>query len=1400
MILQNLTETNRIKKGGSIAKRQFQLGALLLFLMNSTILSAGDQNLVKEDFSDEKQQHQYGVITSLTGYFNHNRIKSSSEKNTNLKNNLGDGSSNWSNNRPNVDIFKNVWVDGVQQKKNIYINNRILKSGTHGLRTYGAETDVENINQIIVSNSLNIKPGMNSTKDSVNFKDGQITSGVYKDYIFGALIEKNSHFINNGTIETDGKTGGIFLDSGSKLENNGSLIGNADVGIYSSGADTLATNKLEGKIKFTGNNGMFSNHGATSINEGEISNVGNTGMLAGEGSTIINKGLISNNALDGMNGRKGSTIINEGTIANSMANGIYGRGEGTKILNKGTIINDGANGIFAAGNNLKVINEGVVANKNIFGIYIGNGAKGVNKGEVSNLGDFGIFAFGTNTLITNSGIVANSEHHGMSSSSGGVVINNGTIANKKDHGMSAEGTGSYAINEKDILNEGSFGMSSSNGAVQINKGNISNKVDYGMSASSGSIAINEGIVNNGNYYGLSAEGEGSRAINNNVISNKGNIGMTSSNKGIAINKGEISNGGSYGLSSSGFGSTAINDGIISNKKMFGISAQNGAKIINNGRVSNNSLYGMVAINGGVVNNRGEVSNKSDWALCASGKDSIAINDGVINNPTNDSMIALAGGIILNNTGRASKYMRTDGVNSLGINLGTISFSGPVGMKASHGGEAINKGTISNTGIYGMVADSDGKISNLGDIKNIGDNGMYAVGVNSIAINEGTVANEGIFGVIASSGANAINRGTIANNGVYGLVATKGNSKAINVGEIKNNGDYGLRATDGGIVINEGVINNIGTYKMYAEDPGSVAVNRGIINVDSDGQIAMFARLQGAIINDTTGKIYLNSTNGIGMVANGAGSYIKNDGEIYLGGTSGTIITGANYTAEDSNGNKAMLLDNGATLTNTNTIEITMNRDLSSTIPNSGIKVTNDSEIINAGNFIVKGDLDSKTIVDSTSKFIVESGTIEADSIVGDYYMSSTPTKGTYEDTIQVNDLFKTDNMNANIYSNSAMYDAKLNSSNSLNSFGVELSRKNFNSLIKNHSYASYLENNYTATGTKEKTRLYDIYKGIDTNEKLNLAVNNTFGDSIYPTLIKQTFDMVKSNNKRIKDEVLNFPSIDETRYIGFANYLDSDIKLDGDQSDYSSRISSVSLGIDRLVVPNFRLGGVITVGKTNYDFEDNNARRDEDVYQFNMFGMYQKDNLLSTASAYLGKSSGDLKRDSSLPTINEEMSGDLKNTYYGIDLSIEKRYDIKKVKVIPKASLNIMNVEQEGIKENGTYGLSTDSINSTSVEGGVGLGLERTFAFKNDFKITPAIDAMYYREFADPYDETGAKIKSVSNDKVKITSYDADKDRGVLEVSTNVEKNDFNLKIGAQYEINETNSDVMPFARLIYRY
>lgn len=118
IFLNVLSKASSIKCNERGGKNRLKLGALLLILMSSTALSATDQQVIKKEFSDEKQQHKYGIITLLTDYFNNNRIKNSNSRNVKVKENLSDKSENENTiTKPSTDIFRNVWVNGVQQKK-----------------------------------------------------------------------------------------------------------------------------------------------------------------------------------------------------------------------------------------------------------------------------------------------------------------------------------------------------------------------------------------------------------------------------------------------------------------------------------------------------------------------------------------------------------------------------------------------------------------------------------------------------------------------------------------------------------------------------------------------------------------------------------------------------------------------------------------------------------------------------------------------------------------------------------------------------------------------------------------------------------------------------------------------------------------------------------------------------------------------------------------------------------------------------------------------------------------------------------------------------------------------------------------------------------------------------------
>jgi len=112
---------------------------------------------------------------------------------------------------------------------------------------------------------------------------------------------------------------------------------------------------------------------------------------------------------------------------------------------------------------------------------------------------------------------------------------------------------------------------------------------------------------------------------------------------------------------------------------------------------------------------------------------------------------------------------------------------------------------------------------------------------------------------------------------------------------------GIKALYGNTAINEegafielNSSNGIGMYAegMVYDENGQPAINSrvknsGTININFENGIGMSAEGGATAINGDTGKINLNSSNGIGMYATGEGSTIENSGTIYLSGSEAT---------------------------------------------------------------------------------------------------------------------------------------------------------------------------------------------------------------------------------------------------------------------------------------------------------------------------------------------------------------------------------------------------------------------------------------------------------------------------------------------------------------------------------
>lgn len=1138
----------------------------------------------------------------------------------------------------------------------------------------------------------------------------------------------------------------ITVDSGIGILNTGTrgIVENTDTGIIRVNGKDSTGIYAEGAVTNRGeiivNEGLgielaTNSKGSSNQEIGKIV-VSNGGMGVKLNPT---KGRFDNYGLISVTGEKSIGIYAEALTRNLIGQITVTDGIGIKVGKNGT------------GMNMSTITAN---NSGAFAMYGVDGGQIINEitGIINGSADRAIEVSGKGSTATNKGIISNTGSYGMYATNEGTVINDvaGTISNTGVYGVGAEGTGSTAIN----------------------KGSLTKQ----MQATKGGTVINEGTLTHSGLYGMTATDAGSTAVNKSLVAL--NKGMYASNGGIIKNDAisRISFTGTKGMISDGSGSFSYNLGTISNTGNYGMYASSKGSVLNDEKAI--------------------VSNTGQYGMMAEGTGSTATNKGTVFNGSSRGMYALNGGTVINEIG------------------GLIKNTGQYGLLAERGGSvARNNGEIRNTGNEGFSLNYQSTGYNYGIVANKGQTGVY--NGRSTFKNYGRVENTSDYGVFGEAGATSINEasGVIANIGKYGLYANNygGASTAVNNGTICNTGDYGMYVNGSSTGINNGIINNGGPNKagvanggiitnnvsgkiyvtgdneigMTANGSNSRAINKGEIIMDGNNQKGMVATNGASITNDTAGKILLSSANNsTGLYASGVGSTIKNNGAIYL---DNEVVEGATSTVSQ-----------GATLQG-----------------NRGIVVENGAVFVNNGLFSVRGDFDSSDMVDS-GQFVLEGGTVEADSIRGDYYASGALAWGSgevtrddgkvyesteYEDQYDTYQMFKTDDMYADIYSNSAMFNATLKEEDSNGYYGIAMNRKNFNDIIDNQEFAKYLENNYTEIGkTDSRTDLYEAYKLVTNTSDLNKAVRKTFGDTIYPALSEQNYKIAKLNNKKIKEEVFDKISdqgVGEYNYVGYAIYLDNEDRKSDNFSENDMKYSAVSLGVDKKINQVTRVGVLGTIGKSDISFDDG-AKRKDDVYQLNIFNIYEKDAIKCIANAYAGKIQGDLKRKLAVTSVYEEMEGDIESRYYGLNLSMEKKYSFDKINLSPRVELNSMYMEEDRVKENGKYALDVKGVNGKSVEAGVGFALNKKYLLKDGYKITPELNGMYYRELANQYKDREVKLTSVSNDSVRIGGYEEGKDTGELSISTLLEKENFSGRIGLNYEIKDQEGNVTTYMSLGY--
>lgn len=642
---------------------------------------------------------------------------------------------------------------------------------------------------------------------------------------------------------------------------------------------------------------------------------------------------------------------------------------------------------------------------------------------------------------------------------------------------------------------------------------------------------------------------------------------------------------------------------------------------------------------------------------------------------------------------------------------------------NNGGKVINEGNINVEGLKEVNVAGTGHIVKVGEGVGVHqtsgsfeNNGTITVAGNGFdGDNDGYIETNGGIGVLVEGG-KAINNKTITSPDSY-LLPDKGLMLGRGIGMKALNGT--IENADGGLIKNQAI-------SMLAEDKG-IAVNNGTIETE---QVGLMALNGGTATNNGTINAWKNEKEGHkGEAGTGLYAYSSNEAETIVTNSE----TGIVYGSVKAEGTNAKVINNG-------------------TIYGTEIKVTNG---VIENNGTITGEA-TKPVIDIEGGKFVQSvnGKLEAEKVNGDVYLAGDYGKNNFEDKVSVEGLDIKEH-NGEVKSNSVMYD--------YNSADKSLERKEFSDIMANQEFASYLEDNYL-DGDIIRQELYNNLKLIDNVKEFNRATNNLFGNDIYPSLKKQTFDMIRFNKNTLVENVFETEANKEWRVIGGADYTNIEANP-SNLAGYDTDIKSVFVGADKEINSNHRLGGVLNVGTLKSDFDMNNARREDTFVQGNIYSIYNYNGIQFINNFFLGLSEGDLERDLKFGDVEGRQKGDIDTNYLGLNNIVTKKFDFdNSIYLKPKAEFNITQLQMGDIKEDGNYGLVVDKQDVTSIEAGIGLEAGKHFDLTDTLVGTVKIYGNYLAELSDPYEEMEVKLRRIDySDTVKLSDYDDEdyKDLGI---------------------------------------
>jgi len=429
-----------------------------------------------------------------------------------------------------------------------------------------------------------------------------------------------------------------------------------------------------------------------------------------------------------------------------------------------------------------------------------------------------------------------------------------------------------------------------------------------------------------------------------------------------------------------------------------------------------------------------------------------------------------------------------------------------------------------------------------------------------------------------------------------------------------------------------------------------------------------------------------------------------------------------------------------------------------------------------------------------------------DDVTGKMYIYGDFGEDNYKDTISYTGILKANQFHATVISMSPLYLVKSSGLDSNHDFTMELTRVKFTSgVVEDHGVGEYLEDNYSDSHNNYKNSFYNNLKIIDSKDKLNSTLNQTFGTSIFPTLTKQTFDAITSLNVEGVYNIANFniyAPVGTIKVDGTFKNTHTKVKNTNSENNYKSSDNNMSFWVEKKLTPNFKIGTIHSFSDSNTDMTDDYTYRDDYYYSGGIYGVYEHNSVLYTTALTIGGDYSHLNRYNDTQVGDFRNSSTNKNLFIGLNNLVYRRFDFThNIYFVPKGELNIIGLHQGEINEGGASGMTVHSKNTTSVEPGLGFDLGKDFYYKDIHKFSLSSGVMNYYELANPYDNLEANFKPFGNSNLTLNKYKNDLYHVKFSIKEGYEYSDyFGVYLHQDYTLSKHQNQFEYGINVIYKF